>query len=208
MTQPYRPNLITKLYYAYKSIRLPFRRKVFRGFDLDGNKFYESYNPLTPNKWRRTVQYVHDGHYTDNNVTPQWMSWLRYTRPNPPTMDELRGEVVRIQSTRLNAQLISRRWEEERERLSGLNQASLSEPQVQTQAQAQTEQSEEQVLQRQGERESVLREAQRQDQDADVRGDDRQGEYMVAPGTRDEKGEWQPEAWNPASAARKPIRRS
>ncbi|KAJ8608178.1 hypothetical protein MRB53_039776 [Persea americana] len=69
MSKPYQPSAIARAFYNFKSWNLPWRRKFFRGFDLDGNKFYEQYNPLTPNKLRRTVKYIKDGHYTDNNVT-------------------------------------------------------------------------------------------------------------------------------------------
>lgn len=69
MSTPYKPSSLARIYYNFRSWNLPWRKKFFRGFDLDGNTFYESYNPLTPNKLRRTVKYVKDGHYTDNNVT-------------------------------------------------------------------------------------------------------------------------------------------
>ena len=117
MTTPYQPNALVRAWYSFKAVKLPWRKKFFRGFDLDGNTFYEQYNPLTPHKLRRTVKYLKDGHYTDNNVTPQWMSWMRHTREHPPTIEELMQEAHRIQSTRQNALLINQKWEEERARL-------------------------------------------------------------------------------------------
>lgn len=189
MSKPYIPSGLVKAWYNYKSWQLPWRKKFFRGFDLDGNTFYESYNPLTPNKLRRTVKYVKDGHYTDNNVTrmsfrvsqlisAQWMSWLRHTRATAPTIEELVQEVQRIQSTRSNALLIDQRWEEERARLK------LQAPDVA-------------AVKDQEKRADVMGEARKQSENSD---------YLPAPGTKDEKGEWQPEAWNP-SAGRKPLRR-
>lgn len=131
MTTPYRPSLWNRIRFKLAALPLPLKRKRFAGFDLDGNRFYESYNPLTPNKPRRTVVYKTEGHYTENNVTPQWMSWLRYTRQTAPTEEELLGEVRRIVQTRQNAQLVARRWQEEALRLASPEQtggSSSNEP--------------------------------------------------------------------------------
>lgn len=203
MSAPYQPSFIAKQWYRFKSYKFPWRRHFFRGFDLDGNRFYESYNPLTPKKLRRTVKYMKDGHYTDNNVTPQWMQWLRHTRKEAPTLAELQQEVLRIQGTRRNAELISQRWEEERTRLS------ISDPQDQAKSMEDLdnqlasikEKKQEDVVKSQEERQAKIKEARIQEQFAQG---DREG-YIPAPGTRDGKGEWQPEPWNPAG--KKPLRR-
>lgn len=200
MSAPYSPGRLTKLYYSFKSLPLPWRRKFFKGFDLDGNEFYESYNALHPTKPRRTVKYVKDGHYTDNQVTPQWMSWLRYTRPQAPTLEELRQEVYRIQSTRQNAALVSARWEEERARLN------LTAP-VGTAADApgiDEGRERAQSVERQNDRMETLGEARKQEESIQGRKneDASQSDYIPAPGSRDEKGEWQPESWTPGPARR------
>lgn len=154
--------------------------------------FYESYNPLHPTKPRRTVKYVKDGHYTDNQVTPQWMSWLRYTRPQAPTLSELEQEVVRIQSTRQNAALVSARWEEERARLK------LSSPTTTNHEETKH------TIDRQNERMGTIQEAREQEESVQGgKSNAAESDYIPAPGTRDEKGEWQPESWSPG-----PVRRS
>ena len=211
MSQPYRPSVFVKAYYRFKAIKLPWRRKFFRGFDLDGNSFYESYNPLTPHKMRRTVKYIKDGHYTDNNVTPQWMQWLRHTRTEAPTESELLQEVHRIQATRQNAFLISQKWDEEKTRLGLLSPDSSAKTTGQLEAKLTDLESDgetaKQMETRQTDRASVLSEARVQEEAIQSERPKQVNEdYLSAPGTKDEKGEWQPEAWNPATA-KKPIRR-
>ena len=205
MSQPYRPNVLVKAYYAFKSFSFPWRRKFFRGFDLEGNSFYESYNPLTPNKLRRTVKYVKDGHYTDNHVTPQWMQWLRHTRPTAPTLDDLVQEANRIQATRQNALLISQKWEQEKARLSLVSPDTSSKTMADLDAKLQAPNEENQA--RQDVRQQVLTEAREKEEAVQSQVPKPINEdYMPAPGTKNEKGEWQPEPWNPASS-KKPIRR-
>lgn len=167
MKEAYKPTWFANLYYGrWQTLRLPWRKTFFRGFDLDGNKYFESYNPLNPAKYRRTVKYVHDGHYTDNNVTPQWMAWLRHTKKDAPTLDELYQEVARIHQTQHNALLVQQRWEEEK--------LKLAAPQPDQQQPSETKEPSKKPS----------------------------SDYMEAPGTRNEKGEWQPEAW-----VSKPVRR-
>lgn len=150
------------------------------------------------------MKYLKDGHYTDNHVTPQWMQWLRHTRKEAPTLAELQGEVLRIQGTRRNAELVSRKWDEERARLklSDGQDSAKSMEQLDQQLESIEHKKEEDQVERQEQRQGVIKEARKEEES--VQGD-REG-YIEAPGTRDEKGEWQPEAWNPG-ASRKPLRR-
>lgn len=124
------------------------------------------------------------------------MSWLRHTRAKAPTLEELEHEVYRIQSTRANAQLLSQKWEEERARLK------LRAPENAEEAEDAKSADTADVVADQEKRQEIQSEVRKQSEPTSSAPSD----YIEAPGTKDEKGEWQPESWNPAKA-RKPIRR-
>lgn len=44
-------------------------------------------------------------------VTPQWHQWLRYTRDDPPTLEEQQGDVVRQARMKTLAAEADARWE-------------------------------------------------------------------------------------------------
>ncbi|BFZ54428.1 hypothetical protein PYCC9005_001464 [Savitreella phatthalungensis] len=184
MKQAYTPGLVARAYYAYRSWNLPWRRRFFRGYDLEGNTYWESYNPLTPSRMRRTVKYVNDGGYTDNAVTPGFMGWLRYTRDKAPTEEELLAEVARIQHARVRAQELSDKWEAERDRLIALESQpaakQLDQPARETSTQAEADRKTPTQL----ETSTVEEEA---------------GGRLQPPGTKDEKGDWTPEPWQPGT---------
>lgn len=47
-----------QIYLQWRSLRnIPFRKKFFIGYDLDGNTYWEFYNPNNPYKARRIVDY-------------------------------------------------------------------------------------------------------------------------------------------------------
>ena len=48
---------------------------------------------------------------SDVNISPQWHQWLRQTRPDPPTIREQQGDVVRQAQLKQNAALADARWE-------------------------------------------------------------------------------------------------
>lgn len=208
MSRPiYTPNALVKAYYSWRSLSLPWRRRAFRGFDLEGNTYWESYNPLTPAKKRRTVAYVRDGHYTDNAVTPQWMSWLRHTRVKAPTREELVQEVQRIQSTRTNAKALEMKWVAERERLAALTAPAATaggDAAAQAAGEAGVHNGGQASMRSGGQAEGEATHAtkiqgvtQAQVQNPKLPPAAADDGRLPPPGTRDEKGEWQPEAWQP-----------
>lgn len=49
---------IKRIYHKWKALRtVPFRKKFFVGYDLDGNTFWEFHDPNNPTRLRRIVEY-------------------------------------------------------------------------------------------------------------------------------------------------------
>lgn len=76
-----------------------FRKRTYIGSDLSGNHFFELYNPLHPGRPRRIVDYA-QGTWRQVNegmLPPQWLTWLKHTRRDPPSIQELEEDVRRRQ---------------------------------------------------------------------------------------------------------------
>ncbi|KAI8848529.1 hypothetical protein BC829DRAFT_393769, partial [Chytridium lagenaria] len=78
----------------WKTLSLPWRSQKFVGYDLVGNMYFEG-----PAKkqgaiaTRRTIEYA-DGRteiwsYSGKELPIQWQAWLRHTRADPPTLEEI-----------------------------------------------------------------------------------------------------------------------
>jgi len=80
------------------------------GADLSGNTFWEFKDALNANRLRRIVQYSNEAHYADVKISPQWHQWLRHTRPEAPTIQEQRSEVIRQVQMRQLAAEADARW--------------------------------------------------------------------------------------------------
>merc|ERR1711939_1206072 len=103
------PGAIKKLWWGWKSLRLPWRKRWLVGFDLAGNTFWEFKDALNAGRLRRIVQYGRKTYYSDVNVSPQWMQWLRHTRHEPPSINEQQlDEIRRAQMKQLAAQADAR----------------------------------------------------------------------------------------------------
>ncbi|KAL8823422.1 MAG: hypothetical protein Q9191_005873 [Dirinaria sp. TL-2023a] len=48
--------------------------------------------------------------YSDISIPPQWHQWLRYTRPSPPSVLELRSDVARQAQLKQLARAADERW--------------------------------------------------------------------------------------------------
>lgn len=47
-----------QMYYKWRALRtVPFRKRFFVGYDLDGNTYWEFFNPNNPFRPRRIVDY-------------------------------------------------------------------------------------------------------------------------------------------------------
>ncbi|PIA16631.1 hypothetical protein COEREDRAFT_86721 [Coemansia reversa NRRL 1564] len=79
------------MYLWWKALRLPWRKDVLAGTDLDGNLYFER---LVRGAYRsrRRVLYrknITVGEYSDKIIPVQWQAWMRHTRIQPPTVAEL-----------------------------------------------------------------------------------------------------------------------
>ncbi|KAJ3280098.1 hypothetical protein HK104_000907 [Borealophlyctis nickersoniae] len=128
---------------ALKSVnqQMPWFKPTIAGYDLDGNKYLEAPpvalkqidHVAASDKTRRSIEYA-DGRTGvqafDGEVIPvQWQSWLRHTRKDPPTIEELQRDEAQKQLTIQRAMEIERKWQErklqlEREKLAQLGQGS------------------------------------------------------------------------------------
>lgn len=73
------------------------RKRHYVGYDLDGNQYFEFDNALRPNRPRRMVDFK-TGNWREareDRLPVQWLTWLKYTRNDPPTIEELEADVQR-----------------------------------------------------------------------------------------------------------------
>ncbi|PPQ72725.1 hypothetical protein CVT24_012559 [Panaeolus cyanescens] len=105
-------------------IRTPIR---YVGRDLEGNTFYEMKNWNDPSRTKRTVQY----HIPEDSwkyigggkrLPVQWTAWLTHTRPNPPTIEELQADQLRMERLQANVARIEARDRAEAEERRRLRQ--------------------------------------------------------------------------------------
>ncbi|EFE33421.1 uncharacterized protein ARB_07781 [Trichophyton benhamiae CBS 112371] len=86
------------------------------GNDLAGNTYWEFKDSLKPGRLRRIVKASPKIHYADVKVplvdgwTAQWHQWLRYVRPEPPSIEEQQNELLRQQRIKYLAQQADERW--------------------------------------------------------------------------------------------------
>ncbi|KAM5433881.1 hypothetical protein MferCBS31731_006888 [Microsporum ferrugineum] len=101
---------INSLWFKWKSLKLPWRKMFLVGNDLAGNTYWEFKDSLKPGRFRRIVKASPKIHYADVKVSPQWHQWLRYVRPEPPTIEEQRNELLRQERMKYLAQRADERW--------------------------------------------------------------------------------------------------
>ncbi|PVH99543.1 hypothetical protein DM02DRAFT_614961 [Periconia macrospinosa] len=80
------------------------------GYDLEGNTYWEFKDNLNANRFRRIVEYSRKTHFSDVNVPPQWMQWLRHTRYEPPSIADQKAEVYRQERMKVLAAQADARW--------------------------------------------------------------------------------------------------
>lgn len=99
------------LYHRFKALNLPFRRRWFKGYDLDENTYWEF---IAQGKLRRLVEFKEKadtiGEYSQRRISPFWSSWLRFTRDAPPTMQELMEEEQRKLRIKQLAWIADQKW--------------------------------------------------------------------------------------------------
>ncbi|KAL4932771.1 uncharacterized protein BDV17DRAFT_253714 [Aspergillus undulatus] len=108
---------INSLWFKWKSLRLPWRRSFLVGQDLAGNTYWEFRDKLNAGRFRRILKPRPKTHYGDVQVSPQWHQWLRYVRPEPPSIQEQQEDVLRQRRILLLAEQQKKKWEAEQSRL-------------------------------------------------------------------------------------------
>lgn len=53
--------------------------------------------------------------HSDVQISPQWHQWLRYTRFDPPSIEEQQMDVMRQIQLKQNARLADQRWQNKRQ---------------------------------------------------------------------------------------------
>ncbi|KAL2835224.1 hypothetical protein BDW59DRAFT_5331 [Aspergillus cavernicola] len=102
---------INSLWFKWKSLRLPWRRSFLVGHDLVGNTYWEFKDTLNAGRFRRIVKPQPKIHYSDVEVSPQWHQWLRYVRPQPPSIKEQQDDILRRKRILVLAEIQRKRWE-------------------------------------------------------------------------------------------------
>ncbi|KAF1992577.1 hypothetical protein K402DRAFT_416224 [Aulographum hederae CBS 113979] len=103
---------IRGLWFKWKSLRLPWRKRVLAGQDLAGNTYWEFKDVLNAGRWRRIVNYnlAQRTAYSEVKLAPQWIQWLRHTRPEPPSIEEQQDDIVRQARMKQLAAAADARW--------------------------------------------------------------------------------------------------
>ncbi|CAK7900878.1 hypothetical protein CAAN3_05S03422 [[Candida] anglica] len=99
---------------------IPFRRQFFMGYDLYGNTYWEFTIDGNMQRLRRKLEPYGEQLFKADyfrTVPPQWFQWLRRTRIDPPTLEELINDQVRQQKIKVLAQQADQKWIMEKERL-------------------------------------------------------------------------------------------
>lgn len=150
-------SLFKALWLKWRSLKnIPFRKKFFIGYDLNGNTYWEFYLENPNERRRRIVEYRDPApHYinsaTSKDLPPQCMMWLRRTRPDFPTLTELANDVARQERMKILAKQADERWRkgsllqnpgltsEQQERLKLIVSPLHSKPATKNESQAELE---------------------------------------------------------------------
>ncbi|EEQ39652.1 hypothetical protein FOB63_002456 [Clavispora lusitaniae] len=107
---------------------IPFRKKFFVGYDLHGNTYWEFTIDGNMQRLRRKLEPYEEKFFKADyfdTVPPQWLQWLRRTREQAPTLQELMNEQIRQQNIKILAQHAEAKWYNEKQRLENENQLKL-----------------------------------------------------------------------------------
>ncbi|KAI8388383.1 uncharacterized protein BYT42DRAFT_491665 [Radiomyces spectabilis] len=104
----------------YKRTRFPWKKHALIGSDLDGNEYWEMPNPLggRPKRW---VQMRQEDDYTifrQDQLPVQWQAWLRHTRYEAPTTQDLIKEIQRQAIVQQRAKQLDMEWEQRKLQLA------------------------------------------------------------------------------------------
>ncbi|GAA5851733.1 hypothetical protein JCM9279_004388 [Rhodotorula babjevae] len=117
--------------------RLGFGKyRYWKGTDLEGNQFFERPHPEYPDEWRKNKRYIEYAQvkplsdYNYQTIPVQWSSWLRRTRREPPSLEELETDLRRQLRLRDNVARLEAAYADEKLRLGAAQEgARLAAPQ-------------------------------------------------------------------------------
>ncbi|GAA5898794.1 hypothetical protein JCM8208_005398 [Rhodotorula glutinis] len=117
--------------------RLGFGKyRYWKGTDLEGNQFFERPHPEYPDEWRKNKRYIEYAQvkplsdYNYQTIPVQWSSWLRRTRREPPSLEELETDLRRQLRLRDNVARLEAAYADEKLRLGAVQEgARLAAPQ-------------------------------------------------------------------------------
>ncbi|KAI9100621.1 hypothetical protein DFS34DRAFT_615252 [Phlyctochytrium arcticum] len=127
--------MFRQLVRTWKTMDLPWRSQKLAGTDLIGNMYFEG-PPLRAgtDRTRRIIEYF-DGRteyseYDPTLIPPQWSAWLRHSRIDAPTLEELAAfERQRLETQRRAAE-IDRAWAERKLQIEQEKRANISAEQT------------------------------------------------------------------------------
>ncbi|KAI5964105.1 uncharacterized protein KGF55_002047 [Candida pseudojiufengensis] len=112
---------LKRLLHKWQSKRnIPFRRKFFVGYDLHGNTYWEFTIDGNLSRLRRKLEpYAPQVFKVDyfKTIPPQWLQWLRRTRNEPPSLNELVGDQIRQRNLKILGKRADEKWKNEKLRL-------------------------------------------------------------------------------------------
>ncbi|KAF2812452.1 uncharacterized protein BDZ99DRAFT_413188 [Mytilinidion resinicola] len=197
---PSQPGSIRQAWYNWKKMKLPWRKRWLVGFDLSGNTYWEFKDAINQNRVRRIAKYAGSTHHSDVNVSPQWMQWLRHTRADPPSLNEQRADVMRVEQTKVLAAAADQRW---------ASKPSMLDPPDKQQPTPMLASREPAISLAHDEPSDIPKSLGDAPQEAGVKpkraashGLNNKGEVKESPWYKGPKGgpseDWQPEAWSPS----------
>ncbi|MCJ1311867.1 hypothetical protein MMC25_005540 [Agyrium rufum] len=101
---------VKRIWFQWKSLKLPWRKRWLVGSDLQGNTYWEFKDTLSSDRFRRIAQYNRRTHYSDIQISPQWHQWLRHTRHDAPSLTEQSSDLQRQSQLKYLAQKADERW--------------------------------------------------------------------------------------------------
>ncbi|KAF7729839.1 hypothetical protein EC973_003573 [Apophysomyces ossiformis] len=111
-------SLLKRLTQGYKASRFPWKKHVLVGIDLDGNEYWEMPNPLggREKRWVEMREEPDYANFRQDQIPVQWQSWLRHTRFEAPTIqdliaDERRKALIQERAHRLDIEWQQRKLE-------------------------------------------------------------------------------------------------
>ncbi|KAJ1928230.1 hypothetical protein IWQ60_002260 [Tieghemiomyces parasiticus] len=109
---------LKNLLQAWRSVRLPWRRTSLAGKDHFGNSYFEKHEKeamvgyrVYPRRWvELTTDADHYSQYDVNRVPVQWQSWLRHTRFDAPSDEEIARADARRELIKQRAKELDLEW--------------------------------------------------------------------------------------------------